>query len=193
MKMPSLLSLPYLRHLLRWRRGAAALAVTVSAACLMSACGFHLRGSQGEAKLPFQTIYLGFAETSPLGIELQRNIRASGATKDSTTVVSDPKTAQAVLEVLEETRNKAILSLNSQGRVREYTLTYMLRFRVKDNAGREWMAPATITLRRTLNFDETQVLAQESEENLLYRDMQSDLVRQILRRLAAIKPPASAG
>jgi len=34
------------------------------------------------------------------------------------------------------------------------------------------------------------VLAKESEEALLYRDMQSDLVQQILRRLAAIKPAA---
>jgi LPS-assembly lipoprotein len=39
-------------------------------------------------------------------------------------------------------------------------------------------------------FDETQVLAKESEEALLYRDMQADLVQQIMRRLAAVKPPA---
>jgi hypothetical protein len=36
-------------------------------------------------------------------------------------------------------------------------------------------------------FDETQVLAKESEEALLYRDMQADLVQQIMRRLAAVK------
>ena len=41
-------------------------------------------------------------------------------------------------------------------------------------------------------FNETQVLAKESEEALLYRDMQADLVQQIMRRLAAIKP-AQAG
>jgi LPS-assembly lipoprotein len=38
-------------------------------------------------------------------------------------------------------------------------------------------------------FDETQVLAKESEEALLYRDMQADLVQQIMRRLAALRPP----
>jgi LPS-assembly lipoprotein len=31
------------------------------------------------------------------------------------------------------------------------------------------------------------VLAKEAEESLLYRDMQSDLVQQLMRRLAAIK------
>jgi LPS-assembly lipoprotein len=39
-----------------------------------------------------------------------------------------------------------------------------------------------------MSFDETQVLAKEAEEALLYRDMQGDLVQQIMRRLAAIKP-----
>ena len=54
----------------------------------------------------------------------------------------------------------------------------------------ELLAPTEITLRRNIAFDESQVLAKESEEALLYRDMQSDLVQQILRRLVAIKPLA---
>lgn len=170
----------------RFLKTTGSIAVAVTAASMMSACGFHLRGANGEANLPFQTIFLGFPESSPLGIELRRNIRASGGT----TVVTDPKAAQALFEVLAENKAKAILSLNAQGRVREYTLTYLLRFRVKDQQGAELLAPSEISLRRTLNFDETQVLAKESEETMLYRDMQTDLVRQILRRMAAIKPAA---
>ncbi|MFN0162016.1 MAG: LPS assembly lipoprotein LptE, partial [Burkholderiales bacterium] len=37
-------------------------------------------------------------------------------------------------------------------------------------------------------FNDTQVLAKESEEALLYRDMQTDMVQQVLRRLAATAP-----
>jgi LPS-assembly lipoprotein len=33
------------------------------------------------------------------------------------------------------------------------------------------------------------VLAKESEEQLLFRDMQSDMVQQIMRRLAASRKP----
>jgi LPS-assembly lipoprotein len=61
---------------------------------------------------------------------------------------------------------------------------------VIDAKGGQLLAPTEITLRRNLAFNEQQVLAKESEEALLYRDMQSDLVQQILRRLAAMKPPA---
>ena len=159
----------------------AALALTT--ALLLSACGFQLRGSNGQASLPFKTIYIGIPESSPLGIELRRNIRASG----DTTVVTDPKQAQAIIEVLQESREKATLSLNTQGRVREYSLYYKLRFRVKDGKDKELLAPTEILLKRNISFNESQVIAKEKEEEMLYRDMQTDLVQQILRRLAALR------
>lgn len=159
-------------------------ALALTAAVMLSACGFQLRGSNGQTALPFKTIYVGLPETSPLGAELKRYIRASG----DTAVVADPKAAQAVLDVLSESREKSILSLNTQGRVREYTLYYKLRFRVRDDKNQELVAPTDIVLKRDISFNESQVMAKENEEALLYRDMQSDLVQQLLRRLQAIKP-----
>ena len=103
-------------------------------------------------------------------------------------IETDASKAQALFDVLSESRGKSILSLNSLGRVREYSLSYTLVFRVRDANNKELLGPTEITLRRNIAFDESQVLAKESEEALLYRDMQSDLVQQILRRLAAIKP-----
>jgi LPS-assembly lipoprotein len=71
--------------------------------------------------------------------------------------------------------------------VREYNLLYSFRFRVRDKDGKEILEPVTIQLKRNLTFNEAQALAKESEEALLYRDMQSDLVQQVLRRLARLK------
>lgn len=159
-------------------------ALALAAAATLSACGFHLRGMNGESALPFKTIYVGLGDTSPLGAELKRYIRASG----DTTVVSSPNEAEAILDVLAETREKAVLSLNTQGRVREYTLYYKLRFRVRDAKNKELIPPSDIILKRDISFNESAVMAKENEEALLYRDMQSDLVQQLLRRLQAIKP-----
>ncbi|MNY76250.1 LPS-assembly lipoprotein LptE [compost metagenome] len=61
-------------------------------------------------------------------------------------------------------------------------------FRVRDKLGNELLAPTTINLTRPITFDETQLLAKEQEEALLYKDMQTDLVQQLMRRMAAIKP-----
>jgi LPS-assembly lipoprotein len=163
-----------------WLR-AAAVAVTVA---VLAGCGFQLRGASGQYNMPFQSIWLAFPDTSPLGTELKRNLRAV----DSVAVESDPAKAQALFDVLSEQRGKSILSLNSQGRVREYLLTYTLSFRVRSASGAELLGPTEITLKRNIAFNESQVLAKEAEERLLYRDMQADLVQQIMRRLAAIKP-----
>jgi LPS-assembly lipoprotein len=158
----------------------------VCLALALAGCGFKLRGAQ---QLPFETIYLGFPPNSSLGAELARNIRAGTSTR----VVADRRQAQAVLEVLAEARERDVLSLSAQGRAREYQLRLRLQFRLHDGKGRELVAPTQIAVQRDISFNEAQVLAKESEETLLYRDMQTDVVQQILRRLAAIKPDAVKG
>jgi LPS-assembly lipoprotein len=165
-------------------RALRSLVSMVLLAGLLAACGFQLRGSDGSYSMPFKSIYLAFSDQSPLGIELRRNLRAG----DTVNVVTEAAKAEALFDVLSEARGKQILSLNSQGRVREYLLTYTLVFRVRDNKGNVLLSPTEINLKRPLTFNETQVLAKESEEVLLYRDMQTDLVQQIMRRLAAVKP-----
>jgi len=160
-------------------RAGLALAVVAT----LPACGFQLRGSNGSYTMPFRSIYVGFPDNSALGTELRRNLRAGGVT-----IADAASAAEAQLVVLGENRGKQILSLNSLGRVREYLLTYTLSFTVRDPKGVELLPVTEISLRRNMAFDETQVLAKESEEALLYRDMQADLVQQIMRRLAAMKP-----
>lgn len=165
------------------RRAVLALGLSV----LLSACGFHLRGSNGSFMLPFATMYIGLPETSPLAIDLKRYIRAVGSTE----VVDTKNGADAVFEVLsdpEKNRTKTILSLNSNGRVSEYQLGYSINFRVLDKAGNQLLGPTSISLNRPITFNDSQVLAKETEEAQLYRDMRNDMVQQIMRRLAAIKP-----
>jgi len=151
---------------------------------LLAACGFQLRGT---ADVPFETIFVP-AVAGGIGLELKRNIQAGTRAK----VVETAKQAEAVLDILEETREKEILSLTGTGRVREFQLRYRVGFRVHDGKGREFVPANRVTLVRDISFNDTDVLAKETEEQLLYRDMQSDMVQQILRRLAAAKPAAQA-
>ena len=147
-------------------------------ALLTAACGFQLRG---QATLPFETLYVAIPAISPLGIELKRNIVAGTHTR----LVNTPAEAQAILELTSEERGKTILSFDTTGQVREYQLRYRLSFRVRDAKGRDYLPQSEIRVTRDVSYSSTQVLAKESEEQLLFRDMQSDMVQQILRRLAA--------
>jgi len=160
--------------------------VVLAVSLTVSACGFHLRGDGGHYTLPFPTMYVGLPESSPLAIDLKRNINANG----STTVVKTAKEAEGIVEVLsnpEQTKSKTILSLNNNGRVRQYLLSYSIVFRVLDKQGAVLLPPTSIALSRPIDFNETQLLAKEQEEALLYKDMQTDLVQQMMRRIAAIK------
>lgn len=148
----------------------------------MVACGFHLRGAQ---TLPFKTIFLNFPPNSPLGVELARNIRAGTETE----VVEDRAKAQAVFDLLNELREREVLAVNAQGQAREYQLRLRLAFRVTDGKGNDFVPASAVTVQRDLAFNETQVLAREAEETLLYREMQTDAIQQILRRIAASRPP----
>lgn len=152
-------------------------------ALLLSACGFQLRGT---AELPFDTVYL--PATGGIGLDLKRNILAG----TRTTVVDDPKQAQAVLEFLQEVKQKDILSLTAGGRVREFRLLYVVAFRVHDGKGGEYLPAAKLQLARDFTFNDAEVLAKEMEEQLLYREMQADMVRQIMRRLSGAKKPDPA-
>jgi len=156
-------------------------AVSVLTALLLSGCGFHLRGT---ADLPFETIYVPNA-TSGVALDLKRNLQVGTRAR----VVDDPRRAQAILQFTDETREKEILSLTGGGRVREFQLRYRVGFRVHDGKGGEFVPQSTILLTRDVTFSDTAVLAKEAEEQLLYRDMQSDMVQQIMRRLAAAKRP----
>ena len=151
---------------------------------LAAGCGFRLRGT---ADVPFATLYVPNATTG-LALDLKRNVLAGTSAR----VVDDPKAAEAVLVFLEEAREKEILSLTGAGRVREFQLRYRVTFRVHDGKGANYVAQNTIQLVRDVTFSDSAILAKEAEEQLLFRDMQSDMVQQIMRRLAAAKPPTAA-
>jgi LPS-assembly lipoprotein len=71
--------------------------------------------------------------------------------------------------------------------VREYRLQLNYTFRVV-NQGKGTGPPNEISLSATSPFDDSNVLAKDLEEGLLWRDMNNDLVNQIMRRLSIIKP-----
>jgi len=159
-----------------WSRALAATALCAA----LAGCGFQLRG---QASLPFDTLYMPGA--SPLVVELKRNVVAGTHSK----LVNSEKDAKAILGFTHEVREKVILSFNTSGLVREYQLRYRVGFRLYDAKGRNYLPPNEIQLTRDVSFNEAQVLAKETEDALLYRDMQTDMVQQIIRRIVAAKVP----
>lgn len=149
----------------------------------LAGCGFELRKPPSYA---FRTLYSSISVVSPFAIKLKRSLESSGQVE----VISDPREverAQVIFDQLFEVREKVVVGRTATGAIREFQLRLRYRFRVRSKNGIELIPDTEITLNRDINFNETGALSKESEEALLYKDMENDLVLQIQRRLAAIR------
>ena len=149
-------------------------------ALLLAGCGFQLRGG---ANLPFETLYLQAPQSSLFALQLRRIISAS----DNTRVTNSQKDAEATLVLVNELREKTILSLSGGGRVREYQLRYRISYRMLNKNSVEIIPTTEIALTRDFSFSDDETLSKEAEETLLFRDMQNDAVQQLVRRLQVAK------
>jgi LPS-assembly lipoprotein len=163
-------------HMLSRRRLLA-----LAAPLLLVACGWRLRGDQTFA---FQTVAVtperGAAVASDLARYLGDRIRPLVPTAGG-------QAPDVVVDILQELREKVVVGVNATGQVREFQLRITVKFRMRTPQGRELIPETAITQQRDISFNESAVLAKEAEEGLLYRDMQADIVQQLLRRLAAVK------
>ena len=165
-------------------RGTAGCIATLALSIGLFACGFHLRG---EAHYAFATLFLNSAPALPLSSELKRSLEGIGSAQ----LVAAAASAEAVLDVNSVEDTKQILSLSGGGRVAEYLLTKRVLFRVHDNDGKDWLPTAEVLVRRSYTYSDTEALAKEAQEQRLWREMQTDSVQQIVRRLQAAKKPAA--
>lgn len=152
--------------------------IALLAALLLAGCGFQLRGS---ATLPFNTLYVDAPVASLFATQLRRVIGSGSQTR----ITNNQAEADATLQVVREWREKEILSLSAGGRVRELQLRYRVQYQVFDKQKAPVAPPGEIVLRRDYSFNDQEQLSKESEEALLYRDMQADAVNQLVRRLQA--------
>jgi LPS-assembly lipoprotein len=150
----------------------------------LAGCGFQLRQTNDFA---FKTLYANFSTTSPLGVELRRNLLGTGRI-DLWTEAKLMLKADAILDILSEDRQRVAVSVSATGQVRELQLRLRVRFRLRTPQGLELIEPVELFQQRDLSFTETAALSKEIEQAILYRDMQTDIVQQIMRRLSAVKP-----
>ena len=155
------------------------LVVTAIIAAL-AGCGFQLRG---DPQVGYRKLYISSVGASAVVGDMKRALLA-GATR----VVTTPAEAEAHLRVLQEEREKSVSTITASGRVYEYQLTLRVRYELIVTGREEpLIEPTRLETRRLISYSETAPTAKEAEEQLLYKDMQVDLARQILRHIAAVK------
>jgi LPS-assembly lipoprotein len=145
----------------------------------ITACGFQLRGM---ADLSFKHLHIQ-GKTLSISKDLARTF-ASNQIK----IVDKINEAELLLELLDESNQKRIQSLSGGGLVREFELNYQVQYRTRQPADALWSKVQTVQVRRDFSYDDKNLLGKADEETRLNTDMRNDAIREIMRRLGAIKP-----
>ncbi len=147
----------------------------------LAGCGFRLRGSY---TFGFRSLFMA-STTSPVAQDLRLTLEGAGVQ------VLDERQprekADVILDLLGEQRQRVAVGRSAAGQVRELQLRVLLRFRLYRPDGVELIPETELVQQRDISYNESQALAKEGEEALLYRDMQSELVQQLMRRLAVVR------
>lgn len=157
----------------------ARMALILALTSALAHCGFRLRGS---VELGFSSLRIEHPPNSVMASALQAQL------DNRVKLVTDAKAhADLVLQVIEERRSIRPVSKTLSGQVREVQLIQSLRFSVRSAAGKELLAPTTVIREQEASYSESQALAKEAEQGLMFQEMQSDIAQQVLRRLGALR------
>jgi LPS-assembly lipoprotein len=154
------------------------LALSGAALLGLSACGFKLRQAP---KFAFDAVQLAGA-SGYVTVQLRREMQVNGLRVDGALPLPP-----VILTVQVDQRERVVMGQTAAGQVRELQLRTRFRFNLRTRDERMLIEDTELLLERDMSFNETVVLAKDAEEQMLYRDMTTDIAQQVVRRLAAIQ------
>jgi LPS-assembly lipoprotein len=145
---------------------------------MLSACGFQLRGQQDYA---FKRLYISGG--SAAGVARLTRVVQGGS---DTVVVNSIANADAVLQ-LTQARGTRTLTLNSLGVVAEYELNLSMNYTLTGKDCTVLIPPSVIALNRAMTYSDQFSQAKAAEADILFADMESDAIDQLVRRLGVVR------
>jgi LPS-assembly lipoprotein len=162
-------------------RRHASLILTLGIACLLSACGFQLRGTGDQgAALPESWTNMHMITGNP-NAEFSQAVRRVFATDGIQW--SDKADANYSLRLGPERFSQTNLSLNTEARVSQLELTMQSKFSVVDASGREVMPETTASVQVQMENDPRNAMGKGDEIRIHKTEMRTELAKQILRRI----------
>jgi len=148
--------------------------------CLLTACGFHLRGDLPLAT-PLHSLYI--QSNDPYGTlvkELEQSLKMSRVT-----LVENESEAKTVFVLLKDATAQDLLSVSGTQQTRQYRLSVTVVFEIKDHSGRTIVPPQTLAESRVITVQSNQILGSSNEANLYFQQMRRTLASSILYRLSS--------
>ncbi len=148
--------------------------------CMISGCGFHLAG-EGEFASELSHTHIKSASSSKELLRLlDKNLRANQIN------IVGIDSATALLHILNEETEKVVLTVDNDGKAREFELLLRITFDVKRQDNTILLGQQTIDLNRDFVFDKSDLLGTNEEEQELFDEMRKDAAKLIVYRLQTI-------
>lgn len=159
--------------------------VGIVALAVLWGCGFQLRGwdlatSVGSAAVVSE-------QRAAIVREVERSLQASGV--ELRELADQP---QVIVRILDERVSRRSASVSGQARVAEYELTSVVDYAIEAADG-PLLGKTSATAQRSFRLDRDNIVASNEEQSLLEREMQRDLVEQILRSLNRVTESEEGG
>ena len=149
--------------------------------CLLSACGFHLRGTGDTGtNVPEAWKSMHLVTGNP-NSEFSREVRTRFAANG--VQWQERADANFIVVLNPERFSQRNLSLNSEARAAEFELTMSATFAVLDPDNNEVIPQTEATVIKQMENDPRNVVGKAEEVRLLQSEMRSELAQQILRRI----------
>ncbi len=147
---------------------------------MLAGCGFQMRGATTTPAEMSRT----YIETTDRHSLFYRHLRDSFR-RSGVELVDSPLDASATFSIISDTTGQRVLSVSARNVPREFEVYYTVMYDLKTEK-ESLLDPRTQTLTRDYNWDETQVLGKEKEEQLMREAIVEDLIRIILIQLSAL-------
>jgi len=151
---------------------------------MLQSCGFQLRGAL-DLSPDISPVYLQQNDAFDLGRDIKSILQTN-----KIAISEYANTANSRLNIVNESRARRVLSVDSNGRAKEYLLTYTVQFTIKIK--QQEAVAESVSVSRSLLFDPEAVIAVDNEAEVLYKDMKHDAARLILLKLQAHSRKAAA-
>jgi LPS-assembly lipoprotein len=156
----------------------------IPALLLLQSCGFQLRGAL-DLSPDISPVYFQQNDAFDLGRDIKSILQTN-----KIRISEYANTANSRLNIVNESRARRVLSVDSNGRAKEYLLRYTVQFTIKIK--QQEAVAESVSVSRSLLFDPDAVIAVDNEAEVLYKDMKHDAARLILLKLQAHSRNAAA-
>jgi LPS-assembly lipoprotein len=147
---------------------------------LTSACGWQLRGA-ADISQNISPVHLSALDAHGELVTLLRRTLET----HRIAIVETSGVASYVINILEETKDKRSAGVGNNALSSAYELTLKADYEIRAKNS-DYITKAAAFSVRSFNYNSTAIGSAAQEEALLMKEMQRELVQQILRRLNAV-------